>query len=63
MAKPRKPPGTPLPEGVRDYFRRFGAAGGAIGGKKRWAGVSADERKRQMREVVKARWSKKKRTT
>jgi hypothetical protein len=48
---------------VRDYFRQFGAAGGAIGGKKRWAGVSADERKRQMREVVRARWAKKKRST
>ena len=63
MAKRRKPPDAPLPEGVRDYFRRFGAAGGLIGGKKRWAGVSADERKRQMREVVRARWAKKKRTT
>ena len=50
-----------LPQAVRDYFRRFGAEGGIVGGKKRWAGVSADERGRQMRDVVKARWAKSKR--
>ncbi len=62
MAKRRTPPVAPLPEGVRDYFRRFGAAGGVIGGKKRWAGVSAEDRKRQMRDVVRARWGKAKKT-
>jgi hypothetical protein len=59
MAKRRKPAVAPMPEGMREYFRQFGAAGGVIGGKKRWAGVSADERKRQMRDVVRARWAKK----
>jgi hypothetical protein len=40
--------------------RRGGKAAAGRGGQARWAGVSAEERKRQMRDVVRARWAKKK---
>lgn len=56
MAK-RKPPSE-----VRAYLAKIGAKGGrhssGAGGRAVWAGVSAEERSRRMRAVVRARWAK-----
>jgi len=44
-----------MPDELREWFRQQGAKGGAIGGKKRWASISAEERSRRMKEVAAAR--------
>jgi len=55
-----------LPDAVRAYLARIGAKGGkhasGAGGRAVWADVSAAERSRRMRAVVRARWAKRRRT-
>ena len=44
-----------LPEGALEFFRRKGR----IGGQRRAANLSAEERSEQARKAVQARWAKK----
>lgn len=43
-----------LPDDVLNYFRKQGAIGGAIGGKRRAAGMTAEERKASATRASKA---------
>jgi hypothetical protein len=51
-----------LPAAVRAYLARIGAKGGkhasGAGGRAVWADVSAEERSKRMRQLVRARWKK-----
>jgi hypothetical protein len=53
-----------VPVEVRAYLAKIGAKGGkhasGEGGRAVWADVSAAERSKRMREVVRARWAKSK---
>jgi hypothetical protein len=49
---------TPQPEAVREYFVKMGRKGGKIGGKKRAANQTAEERSATARKAVQARWAK-----
>jgi hypothetical protein len=46
-----------------DLFRDWGSQGGKIGGKARWKGVSAEERRAHARKAARARWKKDKKKT
>jgi hypothetical protein len=52
-----------LPAEVRAYLAKIGAKGGkhssGAGGRAVWADVSAAERSRRMRDLVRKRWAKK----
>ena len=54
-----------VPAEVRAYLAKIGAKGGkhasGAGGRAVWADVSAAERSRRMREVVRKRWAAAKR--
>jgi hypothetical protein len=56
MAKHRARPA--LPEGAREFFRQHGAVGGAIGGKRRFAAMTAEERSALAKRAADARWKK-----
>ncbi len=43
---------------VREALRMLGRIGGKKGGKARWAGVSAEERRAHARKAARARWRK-----
>ena len=45
-------------DAVRDLFRAWGSEGGKQGGKKRWAGVSPEERSKHAKKAAAARWKK-----
>jgi hypothetical protein len=49
-----------LPPAVLDFFRKQGARGGAIGGTKRAANMTEEQRSEAARKAVQARWAKKK---
>jgi len=49
---------TTQPEAVRAYFVKMGRKGGKIGGKKRVANQTAEERSESARKAVQARWAK-----
>ena len=55
-----------LPAAVRAYLAKIGARGGkrasGAGGRARWADVPADARSKRMRDLVRKRWAKAKRT-
>jgi hypothetical protein len=42
-----------------DLFRAWGSQGGKIGGKRRWKGVSAEDRRAHAKKAAAARWAKK----
>jgi hypothetical protein len=53
-----------MPEGAREFFRQHGAKGGAIGGKRRFAAMTSEERHELAKKAARARWAKqKKRST
>jgi hypothetical protein len=47
-----------LPPDVLEFFKKQGSLGGKTGGKKRWEGVSAEERSEHARKAVRAREEK-----
>jgi hypothetical protein len=54
MAKQR------LPREFRDYLAKIGRKGGKVGGTKRAANMTAEERSEAARKAVQARWAKEK---
>jgi hypothetical protein len=56
MARKEKKP--VLPSEVRKFFQETGRQGGKLGGKMRWAGVSAEERSAHAKRAVAAREAK-----
>lgn len=44
-----------------DLFRDWGSQGGKVGGKLRWKGVSAEDRRAHAKKAAAARWAKAKR--
>ena len=58
MAKKSIPTKKKNPHAVA-LGRKGGKIGGPIGGKARWAGVSAEERQAHARKISLARWRKK----
>jgi hypothetical protein len=52
-----------IPEGVREYFRQEGARGGRIGGRRRAANLTAEQRRESARKAARARWAKRKKRT
>jgi hypothetical protein len=44
-----------------DLFRDWGREGGKVGGKLRWKGVSAEQRRAHAKKAAAARWTKRKR--
>ena len=50
MAKKRLPPS------IREYFKKTGAQGGKIGGKKRMEGLTEEERTELAKKAAAARW-------
>ncbi len=48
-----------LPVAVLEFFRQQGAKGGAIGGKRRFAAMTPEERRELGRKAARARWGKK----
>jgi hypothetical protein len=56
MARMEKKP--VLPSEVRKFFQETGRQGGKLGGKMRWAGVSAEERSAHAKRAVAAREAK-----
>lgn len=58
MAK-RKKPKVELPNHLREAFRAFGRTGGKIGGKKRWEGVSPEQRSAYAKRIASLRRKKK----
>ncbi len=51
-----------MPESVREYFRQEGARGGRIGGKKRAANLTPEQRRESARKAARARWARKRGT-
>ena len=51
-------PRTRIPKAVLDYFKRKGHQGGKIGGKKRMAAMTPEERSELARKGAAARWAK-----
>lgn len=49
-----------LPTEFRDYLAKIGRKGGKIGGTKRAANMTAEERSEAARKAVQARWSREK---
>jgi hypothetical protein len=49
-----------LPGSVREFFRQQGARGGAIGGKRRFAAMTAEERTELAKKAARASWAKRK---
>ena len=49
---------TAQPEAVREYFVEMGRKGGKIGGKKRVANQTPQERRASARNAVQVRWAK-----
>jgi hypothetical protein len=49
---------TTQPEAVREYFVKMGRKGGKIGGKKRVANQTPEQRSASARKAVQARWAK-----
>jgi len=47
-----------LPEPVLEFFRREGARGGRIGGKKAAASMTAKQRTARAKKAAAARWAK-----
>lgn len=47
-----------MPNEIRRFFQETGRQGGKLGGKLRWAGVSADERSAHAKKAVAAREAK-----
>jgi hypothetical protein len=45
---------------VREFFQQRGAKGGAIGGKRRFAAMSAEDRRELAKKAAQARWAKRK---
>lgn len=56
MARKEKKP--VMPNEIRRFFQETGRQGGKLGGKLRWAGVSADERSAHAKKAVAAREAK-----
>jgi hypothetical protein len=54
MAKKRLPPA------VREFFKKQGAAGGKIGGRKRMEGMTEEQRTTLAKKAAAARWGKNK---
>jgi hypothetical protein len=50
MAKKRLPPA------IRDYFKKKGAEGGKIGGRKRMEGMTEEQRSELAKKAAAARW-------
>jgi hypothetical protein len=48
-----------MPDEVLEYFKKQGAKGGKIGGKKRVANMTAEERSASAKKAAEARWGKK----
>jgi hypothetical protein len=48
-------------ERYADLFRAWGREGGKVGGKLRWKGVSAEQRRVHAKKAATARWAKRKR--
>lgn len=55
-------PKKKLPEDIRAYFAKEGAKGGKIGGTKRSASMTPEERTALAKKAAAARWKKAKRT-
>jgi hypothetical protein len=51
---------TKLPAEFRDYLAKIGRKGGKIGGAKRAANMTPDQRSEASRKAVQARWDKRK---
>jgi hypothetical protein len=47
-----------LPPEIRDYFVKMGKKGGALGGQKRAANMTAEQRSASARAAVQVRWAK-----
>jgi hypothetical protein len=58
MAQRKKKPVFKMTKEMEEYFRAKGREGGKVGGKLRWAGVSAEERSAHAKRAVAAREAK-----